>query len=215
MRKKGELCTACNIIGYTVFLSFAMRQASAFGDMPLMIGGWSKTLEAMEGADHFNYQIFASILKEKKGLLDSFESSPFVNKTICKFLAGIDDPRSTIADASVFLKRFIQLPDFIDWNPDVFQKVLEKEAGYIIPKKGLKSHFDCIITPVARHFYIKEWGFDQSVTVLSAMIRKHLISREEGITRLKTNSCINPKLINLFLEKIGLKSNEIKIQRHY
>ena len=213
MLKKGELCTACNIIGYAVFLSFATRQAAAFGDIPLMIGGWSKTLESMEGADHFNYQMFSDILKTQKGLLESFESSPLVDKAICRFLQGIDDPRSTIANASTFSKRFIQLPDYIDWNPDAFQPILEKETGYTIPKKGLKSHFDCIITPVARHFFIKEWGFDQSVTVLSAMIRKHVISRTEGLSRLKENYNVNSKLMISFLEKIGLKSNEIKIYR--
>jgi hypothetical protein len=214
MQKKGELCTVCNTVGYAVFLSFAARQAAAFGDYPLMIGGWSKTLEGMEGADHFNYQTFSNILKNEDGLLDSFESSPLVDRAICDFLHGIDDPRSTLANASAFSKRFIQLPDYIDWNPDVFQSLLEKEAGYTTSKNGMKSHFDCIITPVARHFYMEEWGFDQSVTALSTMIRKNMISREEAISRLNVDSSVDAKLMKFFLDKIGLKSDEINIRKH-
>ena len=214
MRKKGELCTVCNTVGYAVFLSFAMRQAASFGEYPLMIGGWSKTLEGMEGADHFNYQMFSNILKTEEGLLNSFESSPLVDKAICDFLHGIDDPRSTISNTSAFLKRFIQLPDYIDWNPDAFQSLLEKEAGYTTPKNGLKSHFDCIITPVAQHFYREEWGFDQSVTALSMMIRKNMISREEAISRLNVDSSIDPELMKYFLDKLGLKREEISINKH-
>ena len=178
-----------------------------------MIGGWSKTLESMEGADHFNYKVFSDILKTQKGLLDAFESSPLVDKTVCGFLSGIDDPRSTVSNARAFSKRFIQLPDFIEWNPDVFQKTLEKEAGYLIPKKGLKSHFDCSITPIARHFYTEEWGFDQSSTTLSSMVRKHILSREEALSRLNKKKDVDPALMRYFLRRLRIQWGDINIKR--
>jgi hypothetical protein len=78
----------------------------------------------------------------------------------------------------------------------------------------MKSHFDCIITPVARHFYMEEWGFDQSVTALSTMIRKNMISREEAISRLNVDSSVDAELMDFFLKRLEIKSEEIKKCNH-
>jgi N-acetyl sugar amidotransferase len=209
MRYKGEPCTACNIIGYVLILSFALRESLWMKGCPLIVGGWSSELEAMGGADTFNYSGFKDILANETGLLEVFESHPLIDKKICRYLEAINDPRFTAQYDDMPEIKIIQLPNYMEWNPIEINKILQEKTGYTIPISGQSSHFDCWISPVAQYLFSKEWGFNQYEVTYSEMIRKGQMNREEALKKIQSISNEEPEQMEAFLKKMLLSRSEI------
>ena len=210
LRHRGEFCTVCNLVGYTIVLSFLMREKALQGYSPLVVGGWSSRYEAQRDIHTFDYGSFSEVLCLENGLLDEFESSPFVEKRICELLRRQRDPRVAIKYKDNMGLRAIQMPDYLTWNTQEIVEVLKEEAGWKTPEGDRsETHFDCIMHPVMKYLSIRRWGFAQDTVTLSAMIRDGMISRDEALQLVSKQNFSKPLVMEDLLSRLNITEDDI------
>ena len=107
----------------------------------------------------------------------------------------------------------INLPDYVQWDNQAIQDVLEKELNWITPDKQ-KDHIDCKFAPLKDymknkqipHYIFKQEKFSQ-------LIRDGQMTREEALQSFNQalkNEDKEPKELNEFLEFFELERHDIE-----
>lgn len=94
----------------------------------------------------------------------------------------------------------IKVFDFVDWNPSIIEKTLQKETGWQKPDKSFSWRYDCILEPLLDFTFKKEFGISSSGLYLCGLIRSGIISREEALQILEENE--NQNRLNDNLKKV-------------
>jgi hypothetical protein len=210
LKHSGEFCTVCNMVGYTLLLSYAKREFSFSGRIPLLIGGWSASHEAQRDIHTFDYCSFAKVIDKEHGLLEAFEQSPLIDRSICEFLRNAGDPRVAPITKKKYSIQKIQLPDYLEWNPHHISEILEREVGYQIPEGSHDTHFDCVMHPVMAFLSTRKWGFAQNTISYAAMVRRGEMPREKALLLLDDeDEGKEPAIMKDFLCRLDIKREEI------
>lgn len=153
----GYFCTVCNALGYLLIGSFAAREARLNGASPLLVGGWSKKYEYQPGLLVFSMRGFAQVLMKDEGLFSALRESPVVDSNVFDTFLSAGDIRQAehgslegrrVGESGV---RFIQLPDYMDWDYREISKILEREVGWKRSADGRDAHFDCLLAPLQEY----------------------------------------------------------------
>jgi hypothetical protein len=206
----GEFCTVCNAMGYLTMMSFIMRMARQQQVSPkiLIVGGWSRELEAMPGMYSFDFKYFHDVLAEA-GVVDKLRQSPMVSEECLDLLIYAPDPRLfTKTEGSPI--NFIMLPEYIQWNLEQISRTLKNEVGWIVPPEAQnETHFDCVMYPVAKYVERRKYGFSQSTVTYSALVRAGQMSREEAIQKVQSEEEGVPVGFARFLDVLGLAESDV------
>jgi len=176
-------CTGCRygIIGNAIKIA---KQ----NDIPLIAIGWSPIEDTpfkiayLKGDSH----------SEKIGLLRNLISNPSY-MTPVNLIAAIKDYYHNyqhVKDWNIILKtlypniKLLQFYDYIPYNPDEIQQIVEKEVAWKTPDKKDSWQWDCKIKLFQNYFYDKQVGFTATDGYLSSMIREGFITRSDALQRL-------------------------------
>ena len=198
----GEFCTVCNAMGYITIASYIMQEQQSTGSKILIIGGWSKDLEAMPGMYSFDFKYFHDIITEA-GMSEKLRRSPMMSEQCLDLLISAPDPRM-MKTKEDFPFTYIMLPEYMPWDLRQISRTL-KEVGWIAPPEAENEiHFDCAMYPVAKYFERRKYGFSQSTVTYSALVRSGQMSREEALTKIKDERKDIPAEFSWFLDTLGL-----------
>jgi hypothetical protein len=196
-------------MGYLTIISFILREnQTQAGSKILVVGGWSKELEAMPGVYSFDFKYFYDVIAEA-GMSEKLRDSAMISEQCLDFLINVPDPRATAKDERLPFD-YIMLPDYISWNPDEISRVLKKETGWVVPPEAdNETHFDCVMYPVAKYFERQKYGFSQSTITYSALVRAGQMSREEALRKVGKEKKESPPEFARFLDILGLAKSSI------
>jgi hypothetical protein len=165
VRITGEFCTVCNAMGYLTIISFILGVQKEISAWLLVVGGWSKDLEAMPDVYSFDFRYFYDIVSEA-GLTEELRRSSLVSEECLDLLISMPDPRLMETDAD-FPIEWIMFHEYMSWDINHISRILKKETGWIVPSEAEnETHFDCTMYPVAKYFERRKYGFSQSTVSL-------------------------------------------------
>jgi hypothetical protein len=208
VRITGEFCTVCNSMGYLTIMSFLMKQFAAAKHKPLVVGGWSKHIEATPGMYSFDLSYFYDVISQA-GLSGVLRHSEMVDEMCLDVLMSTPDPRQARMGEN-FPLIYIMLPEFMPWNPHHIAQTLKKDLGWISPPESDdETHFDCIMYPVAKYFERRKYGFSQNTVMYSALVREGRISRTVALKNILKEKKGIPAEFSRFLTRLGLKRTDV------
>lgn len=191
LRRKGELCSVCNVVGYVMICSFIFSQKALYGYLPLIVGGWSGAHENVRSLFTFDFTEFKRVVEKDKALYQQFEENVLVNNHVCSLLASVGDPRSASSQMGGELSsKFFQLPDYLEWDLVKIKKILKNEVGWISSDSLTSAHEDCQWHNSMKYLMLKKYEIDPDTIAISAMVRANRISREEGLAALNKNGSL-------------------------
>lgn len=120
----------------------------------------------------YQSKTYLLLLKQRKQFKMPCESPLNVYKRTPK-------PSNSLTSINVF--------DYIQWDPDVIEKTLTKEAGWIKPEGSISWGYDCSLEPFLIYTYKKEFGISTVGLYLSHLIRDGLIKRSDALKILETS----------------------------
>jgi len=177
-------CTGCRygIIGN------AFNEAKKH-HIPMIVIGWSP----IEDTPFKEAYLKESGYSVKSGLISNLLKNPAYLKPGNLIAAAKDYFHSyqQVKDWNFILKmlhpgvKLVQFYDYVPYNPDEIQQVVEKEVGWKTPDAKNSWQWDCKIKLLQNYFYKKEVNFTATDGFLSAMIREGFISRAEALKRLE------------------------------
>ncbi|MBE0426213.1 MAG: 7-cyano-7-deazaguanine synthase [Nitrospirae bacterium] len=201
------LCTGCRygIIGN------AFNIAKEY-DIPMIIIGWSP-IEDTPFKEVYLKDNGNSVIG---GLLRNLIKNPAYIRPNNMIGAVKDYYHSyqQVKDWNIVLKmlhpnvKLIQFYDYVPYNPDEIENIVERELSWETPDKKDSWQFDCKIKLLQNYFYEKELGFTATDCYLSAMVREGFISRSEALERLKYSKQNKDKKLNQlheFLKDINME----------
>lgn len=213
LKQHGEFCSVCNNLGYLIGASLSWNQRLTLGFSPLMIGGWSKKYEFQQGVSVTSMQYFFENLSE--GLLEELITQPFIEQKVVETFMNLKDPRQAQIGTDAHKKlghyamNFIQLPDYIDWNPREIPSVLSEKLHWKHPSDVHESHFDCILFPLKEYLKFRKYGLTQETIKNSVLIREGLMTREEAIQRIDLEQTTEPEILTPFFRDLGILKEEV------
>lgn len=93
--------------------------------------------------------------------------------------------------------------DFIEWDESEIIYTLENKLGWRRPpNRSSTSRFDCKIHMLLDSIRKKSWGFSEKDVTYSNMIRENMISRDEAIRRIETETKEEDKCRDGIVEEI-------------
>lgn len=107
--------------------------------------------------------------------------------------------------------KFINLPEYIDWNPFEIIELLKREYGWVDYGKGI-PHFDCMLEPLIDHFMYKRLGYSKVVDNISILVRRGLLTREEALKKYEKEEVkeIPTFFIQEFCKRIGVEEKDFE-----
>lgn len=177
-------CTGCRygIIGN------AFNIAKEY-NIPMIAIGWSP-IEDTPFKEAYLKDGSSSV---KSGLIWNLIRNPFYLKP-GNIIAAIKDYYHNyqhVRDWNIILKmlhpgvKLVQFYDYISYNPDEIQRIVEKEVGWKTPDKKDSWQWDCKIKLLQNYFYGKDVNFTATDGFLSAMVREGFITRAQALDRLE------------------------------
>lgn len=204
----GEFCTVCNAMGYLTIMSFILGVQIEIGSKLLVVGGWSRDLEAMPGMYSFDFRYFCDVVSEAR-LTEELRHASGVNEECLDLLISMPDPRLIETDVDLPLE-WIMLPEYMPWDINRISNVLKKETGWIVPAEAEnETHFDCTMYPVAKYFERRKYGFSQSTVTYSALVRAGEMTREEALSRIEKEGEEVPLEFGQFLGLLNLTEKDV------
>jgi hypothetical protein len=204
------LCTGCRygIIGNA--FNIAKRH-----HIPVIIIGWSP-MEDTPFKEAYLQDGGSSVMR---GLLKNLFINPAYLR-LGNMIAAIKDYYHNyqhVKDWNIVLRllhpgvKLIQFFDYIPYNPDDIQQILENEVGWKTPDSKNSWQWDCKIKLLQNYFYIKEINFTATDNYLSALIRQGLLSRREALERLQySHGTVEEKQNQLYKFLSETKLEELK-----
>jgi hypothetical protein len=201
------LCTGCRygIIGNALKVAKDHK-------IPIIVIGWSP-IEDTPFKEVYLKKNGNSVIK---GLVYNIISNPSYIKP-GNMLAAVKDyfhNYQHVKDWNIVLKmlhpgvKLISFYDYIPYNPDEIQSIVEKEVGWETPDKKNSWQWDCKIKLLQNYFYDKEVNFTATDDFLSAQVREGFINRTEAINRLEYS--VRNKEEKLYQIHIFLKENNLE-----
>jgi hypothetical protein len=122
-----------------------------------------------------------------------------------------------VKDGNIVLKilhpgvNLIQFYNYILYDPDRIQRILEKEVGWKSPDKKDSWQWDCKIKLIQNYFYDNDANFTATDGYLSAMVREGFITRTEALNKLAyLTQNKNGKMIQLHALLNELKQADLR-----
>lgn len=206
-RTCGYFCTVCNALGYMLIGSFAVREARLYGTCPLIVGGWSKKYEYQPGLSVFSMKSFAQVLMKDEGLFSALRESPLIDSGVLDTFLSIGDIRQAGSGGSEAKRlsgvgiRFIQLPDYLDWDYSKISEILETGVGWKKSADGRDAHFDCVLAPLQEYLKHRKFGFGQQTIRNSVLVREERMSREEALRKNEMEQVTEPAILKQVLSE--------------
>jgi hypothetical protein len=100
------------------------------------------------------------------------------------------------------------LPDYVPWFGPELQRVLTAETRWRAPADAL--HFDCRGVPFSSWLERRKYGLSQQDITYSAWIRDGLLSRQQALAALGTETDVEPEGWGEFLAELGLSRTEVR-----
>jgi hypothetical protein len=177
------LCTGCRygIIGNAFNLAREYK-------IPMIVIGWSP----IEDTPFKEIYLKGKSSSVKKGIILNLIKNPSYMR-LGNIIAAIKDYYHNyehVKDWNIILKmlhpgvKLIQFYDYISYNPDEIQRIVEQEVNWKAPDEKDSWQWDCKIKLLQNYFYDKEMGFTATDGYLSSMIREGYITRDEALRRL-------------------------------
>lgn len=195
------LCTGCRygIIGNAMKIAKKHR-------IPMIVIGWSPIEDTP----------FKEILLKGDGIsvIGGLALNIFKNPTYARLgnmVAAMKDyyhNYSHVKDWNFVLKalypgiKLVQFYEYIEYDPDKIQDIVERELKWKTPDKENSWQFDCKIKLLQNYFYEREIGFTAIADYLSAMIREGFIDRLEAMRRLESADSSKDGKINQIKEML-------------
>lgn len=163
----GEFCLVCNCSGYWILWSFLNKLFASSGYIPLVTGGWSRLYEFDPRINTLDFRRYRDLL-ESSGLLNGFLE--VLDQSVLDRLTGQADVRQQASGG------FIQLPDYLPWEPATILQILKRQGWQ--PLKDKDTHFDCWASPLADALERSKYGVNQKTTIAAAYVRAGLKDRD-------------------------------------
>jgi GT2 family glycosyltransferase len=177
------LCTGCRygIIGNAFNVAREHK-------IPMIIIGWSP----VEDTPFKEAYLRESSTSVMGGLIRNLIQNPAYLKPD-NMTAAVKDYYHNyqhVKDWNIILKmlhprvNLLQFYDYIPYDPDEIQRILEEEVGWKTPDKKDSWQWDCKIKLFQNYFYDNDKNFTATDGYLSAMVREGFITRAEALNRL-------------------------------
>ena len=219
LRERGEFCSVCNNLGYLIGASFSWRQRLVLGFSPLMVLGWSKKYEFQHGVSVASMQYFFDNLTHE--LFEELINQPFIEGKVVSNFEKLKDPRQAqigtdaYSELGEYAMNFIQLPDYTEWNIREIPHILANELGWKHPPDVHETHFDCTLFRLKEYLKFKKYGLTQETIKNSILIREGLMTRQEGIDRMKLEQTNEPEILDLFFHELGISKVDVNWQAEW
>lgn len=115
----------------------------------------------------------------------------------------------------------LRLFEYIGWDENKIMSLIQERlewANYSYSRATWRS--DCKISLLRNYLYYRSLGFTKNDELVSNLIRLGLISRDEGLARVKSENTLNSEFISSFLSELDLTLEEfsegmVKVDRSY
>jgi len=105
---------------------------------------------------------------------------------------------------------WIRLFNFLKWNEEQIMSVISGELGWRKPVDSNSPwRADCTIHLLKQFLYWKTVRFTKNDEILSGMIRRKLIGRQEAMSRLEHENVISEEFIRGFMDNMGLQYDKL------
>jgi hypothetical protein len=205
------LCTGCR---YGI-MGNAFNIAKEY-KIPMIIIGWSP-IEDTPFKEAYLQENGNSVMS---GLIRNLVKNPAYLKP-ANMVAAVKDYYHNyqhVKDGNIVLKilhpgvSLVQFYDYIPYDPDEIQSILEKEVGWRTPDTKDSWQWDCKIKLLQNYFYDNDSSFTATDGYLSAMVRERFITRIEALNRLAyLAQNKNGKLIQLHAFLNELKQEDLRV----
>ena len=107
--------------------------------------------------------------------------------------------------------RFLPLFSFIEWNEEHIKATITQELSWRVPEKmtaGWRS--DCKIHQVRQYIYQELLGYTKNNDLLSQLVRRGQITREQALARLNAENQVAPALLDEILSEMGFSFSQLE-----
>lgn len=167
-KKSAELCMFCMAPAVTALINAAKQ----IGAKHILMGSSPRTEPQFPFTmlNAFDTKFLKSVVEPEihaREYFDYFKYAKPIQAAKVFFLDGI---------------RFVNLPEFIEWNHDNIRALLHQKYGWVDHGKGV-PHFDCLLEPLIDHFAYKRLGVSKVDQNLSILVRSGQLTREEALEK--------------------------------
>jgi glucosamine--fructose-6-phosphate aminotransferase (isomerizing) len=100
---------------------------------------------------------------------------------------------------------------YIAWNEEQVTSMIEDELGWKkAPYSSSSWRSDCKLNELKNFLYLRMLGFTKHDELLSGMVRRGLIAREEALERLTSDNVISDQFVAELLVQLGLSFGELQ-----
>lgn len=196
-KKSAELCMYCMAPAVTGLITYAKSVGA-----PMVVMGISPRTEPqfpLKMLNAFDSRFFHDVT-------DSEVSSRETNEYF-----KYSRPASALNMFLFSRVEFVNLAEYIDWNPKEIIALLKEEYDWVDYGEGI-PHFDCMLEPLIDHFMYKRLGFSKVVDNISILIRRGFLSREEALVKYEQEEVKDPPVyfIKEFCKRIGIEEKEFE-----
>lgn len=195
--KSAELCMFCMSPAITGLIDYAKSNKASY----IMMGSSPRTEPQfpLTMLNAFDYKFFKDVIGTENCNSEVLGHFKFTK------------PRNA---ASLFVSneiKFLNLAEYIDWNPKEIIALLKKEYDWVDYGEGI-PHFDCMLEPLIDHFMYKRLGFSKVVDNISILIRRGFLSREEALVKYEQEEVKDPPVyfIKEFCKRIGIEEEDFE-----
>ena len=196
-KKSAELCMFCMAPAVTALINHAKQKKA---NMILMgISPRTEPQFPIKMLNAFDYRFFKDVVEPK-----------VCEKDVGKFFE-FSKPSSALKMFLVNKINFLNLAEYIDWNPKEIISMLQTEYDWIDYGAGI-PHFDCMLEPLIDHFMYKRLGYSKVVENISILVRRGLLSREDAILKYEVEEVKEPPtaFIKEFCKRIGVTEKDFE-----
>ena len=189
----GHFCAPCELGTFNSNYMTAEKY-----DIPLIVYGSSSKTDAgfPKELNPWNPWYFKRVLKESdlsKQLGSTFFGQNYLVRSVIDRLMG--------------KRKFILLPNYLEWNEEAAKGFLQREYGLVFHGE----HSDCMFTEVAAYLQKKRnSSVDAATMKYSLLIRNGLMDRETALQLVSASNNKPPEVLGLFLEKLNLTPKEFE-----
>ena len=130
----------------------------------------AKRLKKLSISDQVQFGIFQS--KAYLGLVDQRRQFPIQGNSNFNVYKRAETPSDG--------PEIIPVYDFIEWDQNAIEMILQEETGWQKPAKSLTWRYDCILEPLLDYTFYKDLGISSAGLYLCGLIRSGRISREDA-----------------------------------
>jgi hypothetical protein len=106
--------------------------------------------------------------------------------------------------------RMVSLFQFIEWNETDIVSLIQNRLKWEKPSYTRSSwRADCKINELKNCLYGETLGFTKHDELLSGMIRRGIMTREDALRRLESDNTVSQQFLTELLDELGLNFNDL------